>query len=85
MLYKSGENSLYGSLEIVAVGFAVIVQSGALLGAFHYIAKMAVNNKAALEAMPPDEEVLEYQMRKQRRLDMSKSLNKWNNLSRFVR
>lgn len=85
MLYKSGENSFYGSLEIVAVGAAVIVQSGALLGAFHYIAKMAVRNKAALEAMPPDEDVVEYQERKQRRLDMAKSLNKWSNLSSGVR
>lgn len=57
MLYKSSDGGIYASLEVISVGIAVIVQSVALFGAFHFIAKMAVNNQKELEAIEDDMEV----------------------------
>lgn len=57
MLYKSNTNSLFSSLEIISVGVAVIVQTAALLGAFHFVAKAAVEREKELESIDPDYEV----------------------------
>lgn len=85
MLYKSDTNSLFGSLEVISVGIAVIVQSGALLGAIHYIAKMAVNQKDELKKMAPDEEVVKLEMHNQCKLRASREINAWQHLSSMTR
>jgi len=56
---------------------AFLVQSGALLAAAHYIAKMAVAHKDELAAEPPDAEVLMLEQKDARKRKIRSDFQSW--------
>eukprot|EP00511_Aplanochytrium_stocchinoi_P009511 CAMPEP_0204872726 /NCGR_PEP_ID=MMETSP1348-20121228/38668_1 /ASSEMBLY_ACC=CAM_ASM_000700 /TAXON_ID=215587 /ORGANISM="Aplanochytrium stocchinoi, Strain GSBS06" /LENGTH=304 /DNA_ID=CAMNT_0052027675 /DNA_START=233 /DNA_END=1148 /DNA_ORIENTATION=+ len=77
MLVKASEGGIYSSLSTISILIAFLVQSGALLAAAHYIAKMAVAHKDELAAEPPDAEVLMLEQKDARKRKIRSDFQSW--------
>jgi len=84
-LLRASENGLWGSISTMTLAVTVLVQSGAMLAAIHFIAKTAIDNEKVLLALPADEEVLKRESAVEEKLKLRTRVSAWGRLGLFHR
>ncbi|CAK9026573.1 Uncharacterized protein SCF082_LOCUS17562 [Durusdinium trenchii] len=80
LLLRAPEGEFWATLSTMALAVAFLIQSAAMLGAVHFIAKTVVENEEELKKMPPDEEVLALEEVSQHKSKVRSAVNHWRNL-----
>jgi len=82
-LLRKNESTFWSSVSTMTLLLAAVAQAGAMLAAVHFIAKTVTVKEDELRAMPPDEEVLELELRTERKRAVRKAIGAWNRIGRI--